>query len=145
MNTYLSPGVIAIIVSGFLSCKKDANAGITGNWHLVSDSTYTSGIGPNGKPGGSTYTGLSADSYDFMANGHLIAHVAGNIDSATYTVQAGNKLSINYSIVHEFDGAVLKGANADFDLSVQSSHKAVLTSNILTPGGRFARILVLAK
>ncbi|GAA3975766.1 hypothetical protein [Mucilaginibacter dorajii] len=145
MKNCLTLSFIALIITGFLSCKKDANAGITGKWQLVSDSTHTSGIGPNGTPGGGTYVGQATDSYDFMANGQLIAHVAGKVDSATYTVQPGNKLHINYSIVHEFDGAILKGASTDFDLSVQSSHKAVLTSDIITPGGTIARIVVLTK
>ena len=153
MKNLIPVSLILIIALALFSCHKDHDAGpalLVGNWTIVSDSTYNSGIGPNGQPTGKMYIGTAADYYHFTANGKLYVHEGTFlIDTADYTI--ANDTHTNYKMVNlKFSylytyGATITGANGAFDITTVTNHSLVLYSRGLTPGGIFYEAITLRK
>lgn len=126
------------------ACHKDesVNPSLTGTWNVVSDSTYSSGIGPNGTPSSSKYIGVSGDHYTFTSTTLTIKE--GNIRSAnaTYTISK-DTLKLKYtSLVDE--GVTITGATGSYVIA-QSGSKLKLSSFVITPGGIFAEYITLSR
>lgn len=136
---------IGFAVSVMASCKKDGTSGsIAGNWAVVSDSTSSSGIGPNGTPSGNKYIGVAGDHFDFTSAGKLYVNEGGfKIDTAQYTI-TGTRLSLEYSYLHVGDITV-RGSGGGYDITTLSRNSLVLTEDALTPGGRIYEQIILTK
>lgn len=146
MIKYLYPiSLLALIVIGLSACGKNdnQNVGVTGKWQLLSDSSSLAGGGPF-KGGGSKYIGEAADTYEFTANGRLVAHVKSLVDSATYNFRGDGKVVIDYSVVHA-GSATIRGSETIYDVTRPDSHTAILSAGGLTPEGWYARIITLKK
>lgn len=145
MKNIYAIGLLVLIVSCISACGKNdnQNVGVTGKWQLLSDSSSLSGGGPF-KGGGSIYMGVAADTYEFTANGRLVAHVKSLVDSATYNFRGDGKIVIDYSVVHA-GNATIRGSETIYDVTRPDSHIAILSAGGLTPEGWYNRIITLKK
>jgi len=150
----LIPASLALIIAlALYSCGKGSDntpVNIIGNWSIVSDSTYNTGIGPYGPPSTSKFIGTAADHYDFTSGGNLTIH-EGDImtGTATYTITNDTitklkRLNIKFSALDE-GGSTISDASKSFDIKSLDSHNMVLYSSLLSPGGAFYETVVLKK
>jgi hypothetical protein len=150
------PSVFVLVIAlALFSCGKSSTndngpSSIVGNWSIVSDSSYTTGIGANGPPSGNKYIGTAADHYDFTSDGGLTIH-EGTImtGTASYTVGPDTitklkRVNIKFSNV-TYEGSLLTNASKFFDISSLTSNSMVLSSSLLSPGGAFYETVVLKK
>jgi hypothetical protein len=150
------PSIFVLVIAlALFSCGKGSTndngpSSIVGNWSIVSDSSYTTGIGAYGSPSGSKYIGTAADHYDFTSDGKLTIH-EGNImtGTASYTVGPDTitklkRVNIKFSNL-TYDGSMLTNASKSFDISSLTSNSMVLSSSLLSPGGAFYETVILKK
>jgi hypothetical protein len=151
------PSIFVLVIAlALFSCGKGSTndngpTSIVGNWSIVSDSSYTTGIGAYGPPSGNKYIGTAADHYDFTSDGGLTIH-EGTImtGTASYTVGPDTitklkKVNIKFSNLTYDGGTTLTNASKSFDISSLTNNSMVLTSSLLSPGGAFYETVVLKK
>ena len=128
----------------FASCNKGNTIGpntLNGTWSVVSDSTYTTGIGPLGTPSGSTYEGTATDYFKF--NDNTVSIKEGNLRTATATyIVSKDTIKFRYSYLDE-GGTIVTNANNSYVIARPASNNLVLTSFIATPGGAFYEKIIL--
>ncbi len=143
-NLLLSAIILSVMV--LFSCGKNDPSihAITGNWNIVSDTTWSSGIGPNGTPSGNKYTGVAGDHFNFTSSGKLYVK-EGNIklDTANYTI-SGDTLKLTYRYLYE-GGVTVQGASGSFIISTLTNQSLILTEDFLTPGGRIDETITLSR
>jgi hypothetical protein len=140
--------ISAAFVITLASCHKDAAIGpgnITGNWSVVSDSSYSSGIGPYGTPSSHKYVGVGGDHFDFTSAGKLYIK-EGNIklDTADYTIAGTDTLKLKYDYLYE-GGVTITGASGSYIIATLNSQSLVLTYFGATPGGIFSERIDLSR
>jgi hypothetical protein len=89
-----------LLVTLFYSCSKSGSSPITinGDWNLVKDSVVQVISAANVTPDTTiNIYDKAGDYYNFSSNGKLYMRVDGFADTATYTMQQNNQISINYS------------------------------------------------
>lgn len=153
MKNIIPASLILIIALALYSCGKGSDntpVTILGNWSIVSDSTYNTGIGAYGPPSTSKYTGTAADHYNFTSGGNLTIH-EGDImaGTATYTITNDTitklkRLNIKFSSL-TYDGSTVSNASKSFDIKSLDSHNMILYSALLSPGGAFYETVILKK
>jgi len=153
MKNFIPASLVFIIALALFSCGKGSDntpINIIGNWSIVSDSTYNTGIGPNGTPSGSKYIGIAADHYDFAANGDLsIKEGTIMTGTATYTIATDTitklkRVDIKFSNL-TYGGSAIINASKSFDIKALDSHNMVLYYRFLSPGGAFYETVILSK
>ncbi len=153
MKNLIPVSLAVIITLALFSCHKDHDAGPTslvGNWAVVTDSTYNTGIGTSGPPSIKKYIGTAADHFDFTSNGKLYAREGTFlVDTADYTITTDNltneqKINLQYSYIYSY-GSTSKSGSSSFDIRTLTDHSLVLTNNVITPGGAFYETLTLQK
>ena len=120
------------------ACKKDShNPSITGNWNIVSDSTYT-GIGTGNHP--IAYAGKPGDYFNFQANGIIYTKEGTALDTLTY------KLISNTQIVISPFGITLNGVPETSNIIAFTDNYLVIKApEVFTPGGIFGRKISLSR
>lgn len=134
------------IVLMMAACGKNdtvVNASLSGTWHIASDSTYTSGIGPNGTPSSNKYIGTDADYFKFDNSTLSINEGSFRTATATYTLSK-DTLKLKYSYLDE-GGVQLTGANNSYVITRLDSRSMQLKSYVLSPGGVFGEDIVLSR
>jgi hypothetical protein len=153
MKNLIPASLVFIIALALFSCSKGSDntpVNIIGNWRLVSDSSYTTGIGAYGPPSGSKYIGTTADHYDFSSNGDLTIHEDDIMDgAATYTIGTDTfaklkRLDIKF-VNLTYNGSVMTNGSKSLDIKSLDSHNMVLYSALLSPGGAFYETVILRK
>jgi hypothetical protein len=129
------------------SCQKNdgsVNTSIAGNWSVVMDTTWTSGIGPYGTPSSHKYAGVPGDYYNFTTAGKLyVKEGTEKLDTADYTV-SGDTLKLTYNYLYE-GGVTIQGAAGRFIISTLNNQNLVLTQDFATPGGIIDETVVLKR
>ncbi|HTD41916.1 MAG TPA: hypothetical protein VK671_14910 [Mucilaginibacter sp.] len=97
-------------------------ATLTGKWQLVRDSVSSSNSG--GTQPGASYTGTTADSYEFTADGKLYIQEKGLADTANYTINTDQSITVNY--------LVYNGAPVVYGSHVTNFTQVGLTGNHVT-------------
>ncbi len=118
---------------------------LSGDWILVSDSTYSTSIFARTQGSGSNYLGQPGDHFHFTADGKLYIQEGKNIDTAAYTVTSDKKIIINYLY---YQGAPVTnyGSIVDsFDQVGLRANTVTLNSGTITPDGSFRRIINLQR
>ena len=118
---------------------------LTGNWTLVNDSTFSTGIGATTQGTGTNYAGQPGDHFNFTAEGKVYIQEGKNIDTANYTITADRKIIVNYLY---FQGLPVTNYGSVIDSFNQLDLKAgtvTLSSAIITPGSSFTRIINLKR
>jgi len=125
------------------ACGKSVNppgTSLIGTWNVVSDSTYSSGIGPNGTPSSSKYIGVTGDHYIFTSNTLAIREADLRNAHATYTISK-DTLKLIYTSLTDH-GVAITGARGSY-VFAQSGNDLKLSSFVITPGGIFSEIIML--
>jgi len=132
----LSVIILSFIIFGIVSCKKSGNTnpGIAGNWRILKDSTYSSGIGCCGSPASTVFTGTAADYFEFTIGGTLYIKEAAQRDTASYSVNSANQLILSHD-----------GFTHSFDIITRTTSNLTLKNDFITPGGRLIRFVYLQK
>lgn len=137
--------IVALGAITFASCNKNNTnwpTELSGTWHIVSDSTYSSGIGPYGTPSGQKYIGTVADYFKF--DGNKLSIKEGNIRTATATyVVSKDTLKLSYSYLDE-GGTQITGATNSYVISQLDSRNLQLRSFLASPGGLFTETIILS-
>jgi len=133
------------IVLIMAACHKDesVSASLTGTWNVVSDSTYSSGIGPYGTPSGSKYIGVPGDQFIFTSN--TLAMREANLRSAhgTYAISK-DTLKLKYTSFVDH-GTILTGATGSYLITQSDNNNLELSSFVITPGGIFKEYIILRR
>jgi len=144
----LLPGIL-LLFAGFMwaSCQKNDNnfqSTITGDWSVVMDTTWSSGIGPNGTPSSHKYIGVPSDYYNFTAKGKLyVKEGTEKLDTADYTI-SGDTLKLTYNYLYE-GGVTIQGAIGRYIITTLNNRNLVLTQDFVTPGGIIDETIVLKR
>ena len=132
-------------VVGICSCTKDDNSiPLVGKWNVVSDSTYYTGIGPNGTPSFTKYVGQPGDYFNFTAQGKAYFK-EGNTFSATATYKVtGNNVNLVYSnfVVND---STINATSGGYIIAAITPRTLVLTNQFITPGGATFTTVKLSK
>jgi hypothetical protein len=140
----LTVATLVLVVIIYSSCiKSNSNAGITGTWALVSDSTYSSGIGPYGTPSSNKYVGTSGDHFIFTGNMLYVKEGTIKLDTATYTI-SNDTLKLTYNYLYE-GGVTIQGAIGRYDIKTLTQQNLVLTEYGVTPGGIISETIILKR
>ena len=122
----------------------DNSAILAGNWTLVSDSTYSTGVDASDHSTIGNYIGKDGDYFKFTADGKLFIKEGGAIDTATY-VALGSKLVVNYSFYAGLPVASTDVQTADFTRLNLTSHTVTLSSTLTTATGVSSRVINLKR
>jgi hypothetical protein len=124
---------LASLFFELLSCKKDASVSIAGKWNVINDS-ITSGIGPGIQD--QNYIGLQDDYFDFRADGNVYTREGTQLDTLSYAIYPGNKITI----------ASFGWSGTMSDILKLTSHYATIHApNNNNPGGYYERTLNLVR
>jgi len=138
--------IILILTTVILdSCSKNNGVWppLNGIWSVVSDSTYSSGIGPLGTPSGHKYVGTATDYFKFDGNKLSIKEGSFRTATATYTVSK-DTLKLNYSYLDE-DGEIITNASDTYMITESDGRSLKLTSFVASPGGVFRESVILSR
>lgn len=113
---------------------------VIGTWNIVSDSTYSSGIGPNGTPSSNKYIGVPGDQYVFTSNTLAIREADLRNAHANYTISK-DTLKLIYTSLTDH-GVAITGAKGSYVIA-HSGNNLKLSSFVITPGGIFNEIIIL--
>lgn len=153
MKNFIPASVVLIVALALFSCGKGSDnkaVNIVGNWSLVSDSTYNTGIGPDGPPSGSKYVGTAADHFDFAENGDLTIHEGDIlIGTGTYTIATDTftklkRVDMKFTNF-TYKGSTVTNGGRSLDVKSLNSHSMILYSALLSPGGAFYETVILRK
>jgi hypothetical protein len=75
-----------------VSSNKAESAGITGQWNLVSDSTFE-GMGPTNQP--VDYAGEAGDYFSFSTNGNVYTKEGNSLDTLAYRTVSNSSIIIS--------------------------------------------------
>jgi hypothetical protein len=147
MKTLFTVISLLLTLTALESCsKKNEASTITGNWRVISDSTYNSGIGPTSPASSQVYRGSSADYFKFTADGKLyINEVNIKVVTADYSLTISNQLNLTYLSIVDHGATVSGGGSATYHIVLLTSHNLTLYNSLLTPGGYFTETVKLAK
>lgn len=132
------------IVLMMAACHNDqpVNPSLTGTWNVISDSTYNSGMGPNGTPSDSKYIGVTGD--NFIFTGSTVSIKEGNIRNANASyVISKDTLKLTYTSLTDH-GVTITGAKGSYVIA-QSGNSLKLSSWVVTPGGMFKEFIILSR
>jgi len=139
--------LFVLICLALASCKKDnnnINESIVGDWNIISDSTWSSGIGPYGTPSSYVYKGVTGDHFDFTGSGKLyVKEGTEKLDTANYTVSK-DTLKLQYDYLYE-GGVTITGAVGSYIITTLNYHNLTLTEDFLTPDGAIYEQIRLSK
>jgi hypothetical protein len=147
MKNLIPAFFVLFIAVSVCSCNKNNDPqsySIVGNWNLVSDSTWSSGIGPNGTPSSNTYKGVASDYFKFTNSGKLyLKEGSVKLDTADYTVSK-DTLKLKYDYFYE-GGVTINGAVGSYIVTTPNNHELELTDDFITPGGAIYERITLSK
>ena len=118
---------------------------LAGQWKVVKDSvTYTSGNSQTGVSS-DVYKGKAADYFEFTNDGKLYIQENGAIDTANYTINTDNSLTVNYLV---YNGVPVNsyGSNiVNFHPVNLTGTSVTLTSSVASPDGVQNRLIDLKR
>jgi hypothetical protein len=153
--------ISVILLTGLLSsCLKDSLSkgtkgsqvllpvtpgSLAGSWQVINDTSTTQpwGIWAGQPVTGSNYVGVPTDYYKFTAGGNVYTNVAGEIDSATYTVSHDTVHVVYTYLDHqEMTGGIY---NSFWEVTNLTAHTATITANFITPETALTSVTYLKK
>ena len=118
---------------------------LTGDWILVSDSTYSTGVDASDHTTIGKYIGQGGDHFNFTADGKLYIKEGGAIDTATYTITANRNIEINYSYYAGMPVSTPGSMMANFVQMNLTDHSVTLNGTISTSNGTSSRVINLKR
>ncbi len=143
-NDHGNDGASPVINPGTGTTTGDNNALLAGNWTLVNDSTYSTGVDASDHSTIGNYTGKDDDYFKFTADGKLFIKEGGAIDTATY-VASGDNIVINYSFYAGLPVASTDVQTANFTRLNLTNHTVTLSSTLTTATGVASRVINLKR
>jgi hypothetical protein len=122
----------------------DNGALLAGNWTLVNDSTYSTGMDASDHSTIGNYIGKDGDYFKFTADGKLFIKEGGAIDTATY-VALGSNLVVNYSFYAGLPVAGTDVQTANFTRLNLTANSVKLSSTLTTATGVSSRVINLKR
>lgn len=117
---------------------------LTGQWKLVKDSISYSG-GANNGLSSDVYNGKSTDYFEFTNDGKLYIQENGAIDTANYTLNTDNSITVNYLIYNSVPVNSYGSIITNFHQVNLTGTSVTLTSSVASPGGIQNRTINLAR
>ena len=122
-----------------------SSAILAGDWILVSDSTYSTGVDASDHTTIGKYIGQGGDHFNFTADGKLYIKEGGAIDTATYTISANRNIEINYSYYAGMPVSTPGSMVANFAQMNITDHSVTLYSTVSTSDGTSSRVINLKR
>ena len=113
---------------------------LTGQWKLVKDS-----ISANGGISSNVYYGKAADYFEFTNDGKLYTQENGAIDTANYTLNTDNSITVNYLIYNGVPVNSYGSIITNFHQVNLTGTSVTLTSSVASPGGIQNRTINLTR
>jgi len=142
-----------VVLLYLMACRKTTvsppypteTAGLTGMWHLVTDSTFK-GAGASNHP--VDYTGEAGDYFDFDTNGYVYTKENIVLDTLTYRLVSDTTMVISdFGIILNGvdDTSTITGLSTNNGLALAAQTIVIESPFFPTPGGVFWRKVTLSR